>query len=137
MIKCKLLNKLPRQSHMVLSTNWEMNLKLYTYVLGWIIKENKTIVSKEIILVDQPDTIMNKLKPTETVNKMLISTTSRLVGEYEHKDFLITHAWPSSQSKSQISLGFTENPSCRNYYVFAFTSLKITALGSDQAKLLM
>lgn len=57
------------------------------------------------------------LRPDETVQKILLSSTSRFVGEYESETLLITHAW---QQGVNISTGMQENPYCRNYYVAVF-----------------
>lgn len=58
-------------------------------------------------------------RPNETIQKLLISTTSRFVGEYETKDILITHSWPI-KSKIKLQTGFNENHYCRNFYVVVF-----------------
>jgi len=62
------------------------------------------------------------LKPDNTIQKILISTTSRLLGEYESDDLLITHAWPSEE----ICLGhrLEENPVSRSSYIVAFRTVK-------------
>lgn len=59
------------------------------------------------------------LRPRETVQKMLISTTSRLFGEYENRGLLITHAWPNLWSGS-AGMRFAETPLSRSAYVIAF-----------------
>ena len=59
------------------------------------------------------------LRPKETIYKTLISTTSRMTGEYENRGILITHAWPQFQSRS-IGMRFTETPMSRSGYVIAF-----------------
>ncbi len=62
---------------------------------------------------------MNNFRPKETIQKILISTTSRFVGEYEIDGLLLTHAWPNfDKFPGQISI--TENPLCRNAFVVAF-----------------
>jgi hypothetical protein len=61
---------------------------------------------------------MTDFRPKETVQKILISTTSRLVGEYKTNEMLITHAWPSFKLPDQVTL--TENPLCRNSFVVVF-----------------
>ena len=60
-----------------------------------------------------------QLRPKENIHKTLISTTSRMTGEYENRDILITHAWPHFQSRS-IGMRFTETPMSRSGYVIAF-----------------
>jgi hypothetical protein len=62
-------------------------------------------------------------RPKETIQKILISTTSRLVGEYDTKELLITHAWQSFKLPDHLSL--TENPLCRNSFVVAFETSPI------------
>lgn len=44
----------------------------------------------------------NRLRPCETVQKVLISTTSRMVGHYENKSIVITQAFPSFYDRSAI-----------------------------------
>lgn len=66
--------------------------------------------------MDKPS---HKLKPDETVQKILISTTSRMVGDYENKDIVITHAWPNFYDSSAISRLF-ETPLSRSGYIIAF-----------------
>ena len=60
-----------------------------------------------------------QLTPPETVQKALISTTSRMVGEYSSAGILITHAWPQFRSRS-IAMRFTETHMSRSGYVIAF-----------------
>jgi len=57
---------------------------------------------------------MHKLRPPETIQKLLISTTSRLVGEFESDLLLVAHAWRDSQVNS------TESPLSRSTYIVAF-----------------
>ena len=61
----------------------------------------------------------NKLKPDETVQKILISTTSRMVSEYENKGIVITHAWPSVYDSSATFRMF-ETPLSRSGFIIAF-----------------
>jgi len=58
------------------------------------------------------------LKPDENIQQIIISSTSRFVGEYESENFLITHA--HAQNATCRASGLGENPYCRNYYVVAF-----------------
>ena len=58
--------------------------------------------------------IMHKLRPPETIQKLLISTTSRLVGEFESDLLLVTHAWRDSEVNS------TESPLSRSTYIVVF-----------------
>ena len=59
------------------------------------------------------------LRPERSINKALISTTSRLVGEYETDGALITHAWPDFGDRSTF-MRFSEGPTSRSAFVFAF-----------------
>lgn len=69
---------------------------------------------------------MNDLRPNATIQKALISTTSRFVGEFEHEELVIAHAWPDySRFPSQVSL--TENPLCRNAFVIVLRTEPIEA----------
>jgi hypothetical protein len=60
------------------------------------------------------------LEPDKTVTKLLLSSTSRFVGEYKSDNWLLTHAWPASSEQGHGNLGINENPLSRNFYVFAF-----------------
>lgn len=57
------------------------------------------------------------LKPEKQVQKLLISSTSRFVGEYESEKFLITHSWSPIKDLVSLQNGISENPYCRNYYM--------------------
>ena len=59
------------------------------------------------------------LRPEETIQKALISTTSRLVGEYEKNGVLLTHAWPDFRDPS-ASVRWSEGPASRSAFIFAF-----------------
>lgn len=59
------------------------------------------------------------LKPHEDVQKLIISSPARFVGEYVTEDLLITHAFPT-RDKAKMAAGNTENPYGRHYYVVAF-----------------
>lgn len=59
------------------------------------------------------------LRPQETIQKALISTTSRLVGEYEKNGVLLTHAWPDFYDRS-ASVRWSEGPASRSAFIFAF-----------------
>ncbi len=63
------------------------------------------------------------LRPDETIQRIIISSTSHFVGEYESENLLITHAW--AQNAVSRSSGLNENPYCRNYYVVAFKTAPI------------
>lgn len=59
---------------------------------------------------------MHKLRPPETTQKLLISTTSRLLGEFESDSLLVAHAWRDSH----LGVTSTESPLSRSAYVVAF-----------------
>ena len=59
------------------------------------------------------------LRPDETLQKALLSTTSRLVGEYETDDVLLTHAWPDFYDQF-ASIRWNEGPASRSAFVLAF-----------------
>ena len=59
----------------------------------------------------------HKLKPDETVHKILISTTSKMVDEYENEGIVITHAWASA---SDLPARMFETPLSRSGYIIAF-----------------
>jgi len=60
------------------------------------------------------------LKPDKYTHKLIISSTSRLVGEYINDDLLITHAWPGNEDSAKMSVSLTENPYSRNCFVVVF-----------------
>ena len=61
----------------------------------------------------------NKFKPNEHVHKILISTTSRMVGEYSNEGMLISHAWPCKHDH-HATIRFLETPASRTGFVLAF-----------------
>lgn len=63
------------------------------------------------------------LRPNKLIHKLLISSTSRFVGEFESDELLITHAWPFL--RKDMSIGNNENPYCRNYFVVAFKTEEV------------
>jgi len=60
-----------------------------------------------------------KLRPDDYIQKALISTTSRFVGEYESDALLLAHAWPDFYSRS-VSARLNEGPTSRSAFIFAF-----------------
>lgn len=58
------------------------------------------------------------LRPDETVQKFLISSPTRFVGEFEDDDLLVTHAWPSNRRDFNARL--EEGPASRSAYVVCF-----------------
>ena len=60
------------------------------------------------------------LKPDEAVQKVLISTTSRMVGEYDSDGLVITHAWPSFHNRNaSFIMRMEETPISRSGYIIA------------------
>ena len=68
---------------------------------------------------DEVTAASHRLRPKDTVQKMLLSTTSRMVGEYENREILITHAWPNLWSGS-VGMRLAETHMSRSAYVVAF-----------------
>lgn len=62
---------------------------------------------------------MHKLRPPETIQKLLISTTSRLLGEFESDLLLVDHAWRDFHYR-RLEMTLTEGPLSRSTYVVAF-----------------
>lgn len=59
------------------------------------------------------------LQPDETIHKILISTTSRMVGEFVSDDILISHAWQNFTNSSG-AIRMEENPVSRSGFIIAF-----------------
>lgn len=59
------------------------------------------------------------LKPAETIQRILISSTSRFIAEYESKGVLITHAFPGFRNPGGY-LRFKESPLSRTAYMISF-----------------
>lgn len=60
----------------------------------------------------------NTLHPEETIQKILISTTSRMIGEVDLDGFLISHARQYNNPAGNIRM--EENPVSRSGYIVAF-----------------
>lgn len=58
------------------------------------------------------------LRPDETVQKLLISSPSRFVGEFCQSDLLVTHAWPDKTRS--FSARLDEGPASRSAYIICF-----------------
>jgi Apea-like HEPN len=67
------------------------------------------------------------IRPLETINKALLSSTSSFTGEYLAEGLLITHAWPSSSQPSSSARLF-EGPASRNAFVFVFETTPLVPL---------
>src|SRR3982074_3484283 len=59
------------------------------------------------------------LRPAETVQRFLISSTSHFVAEYEADGILITHAFPGSHTGEGF-LRLKEGPLSRSAYMLSF-----------------
>ena len=68
---------------------------------------------------DDSKGLVRRLRPRETVQKVLISTTSKMTGEYENDGILITHAWPQFGNRS-TGMRLSETHMSRSSYVIAF-----------------
>ena len=64
------------------------------------------------------------LKPSKTIHKALLSTTSRFVGEYESEDLLVSHAWPDF-ADSRAMLRWNEGPASRTALMAVFRTLPV------------
>lgn len=60
----------------------------------------------------------HSLRPDETVQKLLISSPSRFVGEFDQSDLLVTHAWPDKTRS--FSARLDEGPASRSAYMVCF-----------------
>ncbi len=59
------------------------------------------------------------IRPLETLNKALLSTTSHFIGEYEFEDVLFAHAWPNFSDASGAAR-WSEGPASRSSFVLVF-----------------
>lgn len=64
------------------------------------------------------------LRPDETVQKILLSSTCAFVAEYETKAVLVTHAWPNFHDRA-FSFRRAEGPNSRSGYVVCFRTAPI------------
>ena len=67
------------------------------------------------------------IRPSETIQRILISTTSRFYGAFERPRILLSHAW-SSPAAPQGTARLEEGPSCRNAFVLSFETEPIERL---------
>lgn len=61
------------------------------------------------------------LRPRETVQKLLLSSTCRFTGEYEQPGVLLTQAWPGFRDRAGANR-MAEGPLSRNAFVLCFES---------------
>jgi hypothetical protein len=59
------------------------------------------------------------LRPQRNIHKCLLSTTSRLVGEFETDDALLTHAWPDFHDRD-AAFRWSEGPASRSAFIYSF-----------------
>lgn len=59
------------------------------------------------------------LRPLQNIHKCLLSTTSRLVGEFEMDGALLAHAWPDFHDR-HASARCSEGPASRSAFIFSF-----------------
>jgi hypothetical protein len=60
-----------------------------------------------------------ELRPVMNIDRFLMSTPSRLVGEFECPGLLLTHAFPSVSKGVQWDTQFSEGPYSRSYYMIS------------------
>jgi hypothetical protein len=66
------------------------------------------------------------LRPVDTAQKLLISTTSHFVGVFEGDGVMLALAWPGYARQSMIR--WQEGPLSRSAFVFAFETQPIQRL---------
>lgn len=59
------------------------------------------------------------LRPQETIQKVLISTTSYFTGEYENRNVMLAHAFPNLYDQSAL-IRWSEGPASRSAFILAF-----------------
>jgi hypothetical protein len=70
---------------------------------------------------DTPNAAREPLRPRETVQKLLLSSTCRFIGEYEQPGVLLTQAWPGFRDRAG-AIRMAEGPLSRNAFVLCFES---------------
>jgi hypothetical protein len=68
-----------------------------------------------------------RLKPVETIERVLISSTSRFVAEYEADGVLVTHVWPGFSAPGGF-LRMEEGPLSRSAYMLSFVVPEVPRL---------
>lgn len=71
------------------------------------------------------------LRPDETLQKALLSTTSRFSGEYETDTVLLAHAWPASYDQSAWNR-LMDGSASRSAFVFAFRTRPVEKVAGTQ-----
>lgn len=62
---------------------------------------------------------LTELRPQEILQRLLVSTTSRLYGEFASEGVLVSHAWPPTHD-TQASARIVPGPNSRSTYIFSF-----------------
>ena len=70
---------------------------------------------------------IERLKPVETIERVLISSTSRFVAEYEADGVVITHVWPGFSAPGGF-LRMKEGPLSRSAYMLSFVVPEVLRL---------
>jgi hypothetical protein len=70
---------------------------------------------------------IERLKPVETIERVLISSTSRFIAEYEADGVIITHVWPGFSAPGG-SLRMEEGPLSRNAFMLSFVVPEVPRL---------
>ena len=74
------------------------------------------------------------LRPDQLIQKLLISSPCRFIGEYETEDLLITHAFPQFHDSSVLQKYLDNNPYHRSFFVVVF---KTEGIEENNGKLKM
>jgi hypothetical protein len=75
--------------------------------------------------------VKSDLKAREDVQKLLISTPSRLIGGFQHPDFIVAPASPDWADPTFAMAGESENPISRNYFVVAIRTQVVVPEGDN------
>jgi hypothetical protein len=73
---------------------------------------------------------IERLKPVETIERVLISSTSRFIAEYEAAVVVITHVWPGFSTPGGF-LRMEEGPLSRNAYMLSFVVPEVPRLAGQ------
>ena len=87
--------------------------------LATVALQTAAVMAKWASMEELAETSRSRLIPDETVQKFLISTTSRLIADFEAGRAAIQHAFPNFRSKS-ARLRMAEGPISRSGFVLAF-----------------
>ncbi|WP_176055172.1 HEPN domain-containing protein [Paraburkholderia caribensis] len=72
-------------------------------------------------MTDTLNVPIEPLRPRETVQKLLLSSTCRFIGEYEQPGVLLAQAWPGFRDRAG-AIRMDEGPLSRNAFVLCFES---------------